>query len=680
MKKMIKRIQGHKVLAGLSSVLYHITGITAAANILDKDRFELKPCDGTRAEEDLGHKASYYMSLSRIRNAAYTVSDAGTFSVIFVLNGVKLGNLYSGKAVDYWADFYNDTPGAHATRAVKFEAEDRLYSNKPFIDKASTYCLEVHAMVNNRTPELYLLRKRCLLNHIPLFWYNNTKDLVAQDKRKAIDFQPTFVTPHVEPPREYDFRKGSNSLSPWLALYEYQIKPFDKDTGDAAWKQVKKLGDRAKQRYGTLRYSDALQVFEADVHNEKSTRYDSKNRGREALDQVIKILRSNKWDTKQFINHLHEKWYAPQTASFKENLMSIKQQAVITAAYPNTAKRVETADWWGGMSPEHQKEYVAEHPNSKYAKDYKAKQKKDDKNTKPAAKEPVKKSLANRIKGIFHKLPKPEQEFFATGGAKPDSEPRRKIGKAIKNKSTGILQHLKKQKDEWHHGMKAVSKVMRKQSLNGTDKNALKTLGKELMVVVGTVALAGGMGHGLVSAMSHMGEHLLVGSALSAMDHGIVSANFKIQAETEDGEMDEDDTIMTHMIDYVADFAQKGNIPDECWEKGMTDIADLHYEPESEGKKKETASLQVSKNNFIQEMQQVGLNCERQGQNNVLVYGDKSIVERVLRKQGWTLNTKYEEWSKNHSDYLLVVRGDTHAANVEFVFEGEISALRTASI
>lgn len=301
---MLKQIE-----AKLSNVLYHITTVSAAASIMTKDRFELKPSEGTLSEQSLNAKGKpYYISTTRIRTGGYSQGNIYNKSVVLVLSGTKLAMKYSGGPIDYWGLLsYPD----EASRAKRYEAEDRIFSESPFIAPAHSYILEVHAHINDRSVELFQLKKACLLRHIPIWFYNNAKDLLLLDKRNAVQWVPTH-SPESKPPTppretDYTLRQKRNPLRAWLTLYRLPLKEFPTyhDTQVA----LKDQSDEVISCWRRLRYGDCLAVFNADMHNSKSIRYGDISEAREKLDQLVAVLRKHNWTAKDFIAAMHKKWY-----------------------------------------------------------------------------------------------------------------------------------------------------------------------------------------------------------------------------------------------------------------------------------------------------------------------------------------------------------------------------------
>lgn len=304
-------------------ILYHITNTRAAAGIVQKNRFELKPSDGTEAEEALQGKAAYYLSTARHKTASFTVRSLGVNSVIFVLNGNALATKYKIKSVDFWSGMYTDREEIH--NRDRMEAEDRVLSNSPFIDHVERYIKEIHIyrgtegveLKGSKPERLIALQKFGLKNKIPVFFYNDVKPMLTLNKAKAVplnrdslpvsepEYSPKITENH------FKYRRNKNELSGWLQLYNMPAQ------GTFAQRAtIVDKSEAAKMSYKHLGYNyngDPLRQLNAGMHNEKSTAYGAISRGREDLDELIKILRQNKWTPKQFIQYLYDKWYPKET-------------------------------------------------------------------------------------------------------------------------------------------------------------------------------------------------------------------------------------------------------------------------------------------------------------------------------------------------------------------------------
>lgn len=337
------------IRSGLSSTLYHITSIYNLANILQKDRFELKPVEGTDYEKEISKKASSYLSTSRSPTSDYFRRNASVHSVIIVLDGNLLGQKYSGGPVDYWGPTMNKDND---------EMEDRVFSKTPFIPNATSYIKELHVLRdlegNPKTyaKQIFSVYKQALLKKIPLFLYgfadeawtktnpspglfssqpdwsnwNKSKpsnvakqNFLLLNKKKADPkasvtelFKAIDWT--TEPLSEYDkkyFRtKTSSDFAGWLQLYNMPL-PSNLTTEKEKQSFLQsKLSKSASSLLYKVRYyrRDAVESLKTLIHNTRSTPYGRSDKEREMLDSLIGILRSKRWDTLGFLMFIEQKF------------------------------------------------------------------------------------------------------------------------------------------------------------------------------------------------------------------------------------------------------------------------------------------------------------------------------------------------------------------------------------
>ena len=294
----------YPVESGLSAVLYHITNIFSASSILTKDRFELKPSDGTDVEEKIA--TSYYLSCARSTRSDYFRSSVFGKSVIFQLDGRKLSAVYKGAPVDYWGDLIQTN-----------EMEDRVLAPTEFIP-ASKFITSVHCIfdptvsqVNSYVYRMHQIKYRCALKKIPCVFYPNPVDLLTLSPKKQIKVtlqelssKPNEV--HLDTESDFKYRgRKSRSLAAWLALY---LMPAP--SGNDNYTFIKEKGwEQLGYIYRTLSYRDSSSQFKNDLHNAKSTPYDTIGKEREYLDKIIRVLRKEKWTPDEFFSFLSKKWY-----------------------------------------------------------------------------------------------------------------------------------------------------------------------------------------------------------------------------------------------------------------------------------------------------------------------------------------------------------------------------------
>jgi hypothetical protein len=165
----------------LSDIVWHVSN--HPLSILKKDFFAL----GTEIGPDRtsGGKP-FYLSTSRSKVGSYSNDSRGT---TFKLNGKLLNSRFKGKSVDYWSktDIKKRSEGIH-------EMEDRLYSDKPVIDNARKYILEVNSWLDlkysaNSSYYHYLKEVEDTAKHygIPYKVYSSYNDYISnKNPRESI--------------------------------------------------------------------------------------------------------------------------------------------------------------------------------------------------------------------------------------------------------------------------------------------------------------------------------------------------------------------------------------------------------------------------------------------------------------------------------------------------------------
>lgn len=272
----------------LSDVLYHSTSLYNLLRILEQDRFQLTPDLGTDSESQLRKKQKYYyMSFSRSKLSKYHYpARTGMVSVLIVIDGSKLNQKYSGKAIDYWG------------WANKDEMEDRLYSSEPYIEDAGKYIQEVHILYNDEKEydaSIYMsqLRKSAIImkqKNIPYYVYLDADSFNLLKKNDAI--------------------KVSQLKNPTLDITRW---PSGKPTNPfKRWTELLKKPEKNDLNYDTKRLLDKIFYYERDVRNSiKADIHNSRTSEsyRPYLDKFLSILKSlNINDIDSLINHLKEKY------------------------------------------------------------------------------------------------------------------------------------------------------------------------------------------------------------------------------------------------------------------------------------------------------------------------------------------------------------------------------------
>jgi len=286
-----------KLNEGISKILYHVTNINNLENILKDNKFRLTPDLGS--ESDSAHRKTdkkvYYFSTARNKLGSYGLS-VGNGSTTLVINGEKLSNTYSGKAVDYWGEEFRKI------NPSKFESEDRIYSDKRHIENAKQYILEIHIYMDveqfdDRTAVIKTWKRTIILlkqKNIPYWIYDNKNYYLTQNKNKSIELPLNLLKADnkedLQRPAYYRHRR--RHLDRWLELYykksENELSP-----------EARKLSGLL---YSDFYKQDMLSSLSADFSN-------NKNNPDSGVDTLIDIIRKeNLRDLRGFVDFLANKW------------------------------------------------------------------------------------------------------------------------------------------------------------------------------------------------------------------------------------------------------------------------------------------------------------------------------------------------------------------------------------
>lgn len=279
----------------ISPLVYHYTSIGNAFSICKDNAFHLSSSLGTSSEENLKSKGKpYYLSTTRHKLGGYNLEPYKE-GVMFNLDGIKLGQKYSGKAVDYWG------PEMRAMNQNKDEAEDRIFSKEPSIPNAKSYIKEVHILFAkhdmghaNRGRQMRRLLICLKTKDIPHWVYDDTRAWLLQDKRKSIKVDQEDLKGK---DKEQFYRSNAMSyakkeLSPWIELY---LKPNESN-----------LSKNAKDMLYNLRYYDyrgeiATQLQNA-IHNYRKS-------ARNEVEKLHKVMRQSRaTNVAEFINLIKHKF------------------------------------------------------------------------------------------------------------------------------------------------------------------------------------------------------------------------------------------------------------------------------------------------------------------------------------------------------------------------------------
>lgn len=243
-----------------SSVLYHITEMRHAVQILKGDSFQLTPTAARKTEiVHGGGKPHYFMSFARTpHNIFFKTNQSGRHKdyVVFVCDGQKLNANYKIKPVDFLS---NPDSAAEVDDNWKGadETEDRLITTKHSIP-AIRYIKEIHFSSGHETGMTPMVRQLVLpakLSNIKLFRYENFADLIKMDRRKAVPLDMQKAVPR----RRFGVKRRNFGLGPDRDGRRFGLKQW--------WRALKlpvKSGDKRTQFMGNPKNDDS-RTYREDI-------------------------------------------------------------------------------------------------------------------------------------------------------------------------------------------------------------------------------------------------------------------------------------------------------------------------------------------------------------------------------------------------------------------------------
>lgn len=309
----------------VSSTVYHKTTLNGALHILKENRFRLSAAMGTKSEIDLNKNKMFYFSVARSPMSTYFDGEVAG-DTYFVIDGDKLNQNYKGKPVDYW--------GSEFRKLGKNEMEDRVFTDKQFIEPATKYIKELHILLKYEyttksimfgdetkvrelddnqlkfLQEAYTIAKR---KGVPIFAYEKLKDYRSGNKGKAIDIMTELknkgvsAIPKGEKYNQDKYGKRKSPFSEWLTLLNFPLDKSKFDSQDEYFDYLKsKLSDRAFRLIKDVFFygdSDKLTTLSNDIHNYKSSEYITgfvdamKKRKLKTAEDIIKYIQNKyRWD------------------------------------------------------------------------------------------------------------------------------------------------------------------------------------------------------------------------------------------------------------------------------------------------------------------------------------------------------------------------------------------------
>jgi hypothetical protein len=196
--RQIIREEIKRLNEGVTDIVYHYTNMKAALNILEKDKFLLRPALASSGDVETKFSSGrlYFLSTTRSKVDGFSLGN-----VRFTLDGRALGQRYKSNPIDYWQwdmskDSY-DNLGGWKSAVTSKEHEDRIVSDSPYIPNASKYIKEMHIYMDKPSQLVATLQTSGLIRKVAVFVYDDKSAYKLGNKRRAIDLSVVLANKEV---------------------------------------------------------------------------------------------------------------------------------------------------------------------------------------------------------------------------------------------------------------------------------------------------------------------------------------------------------------------------------------------------------------------------------------------------------------------------------------------------
>ncbi len=174
----------NELTESVSSQIFRFIPVDRLDELLTSDTFKLAPSQGANKFS----KKFNYLSVSRIKFGGYARSSTYKSGVIMELDGTKFNNHYKGGPIDYWGKDFSKS-GTTEQKMKNDENEERIFSDKNTIPKASSYIKAIHILVEEESKydtKIVRLRKKASLKGIACYVYDDKNAWKTLNKKKAM--------------------------------------------------------------------------------------------------------------------------------------------------------------------------------------------------------------------------------------------------------------------------------------------------------------------------------------------------------------------------------------------------------------------------------------------------------------------------------------------------------------
>lgn len=190
-------------------------------------------------------------------------------------------------------------------------------------------------------------------------------------------------------------------------------------------------------------------------------------------------------------------------------------------------------EWFDQLEVSEQKKYIEQHPQSQFAK-----------------------HALKQAKVAVHSMLHEQRKFFKGAGYKPKSAERRSFGQFIKDKAKGLVHALKHEVHEFKEAGQGVNKFFQGKKMSHEEKKALKTVLIHSALVIGPMAVTGGLSAGLSSVLPSVATHFV--------EHALVMNVAKVAMFASD---DPTDANMQKMLEKFAEYVAEQDLSVDEWKK-----------------------------------------------------------------------------------------------------------------
>lgn len=227
-KSIIKEEIKNILSEGLSKIVYHYTYTVKLLSILRMNKFATSSNLGSGSDARISGGKVFFFSTSRAKGMSGYGNRHGIVAI--VLDGEKLNQRFKGFPIDYWnystkrSDYKSTSDYIRALQSN--ELEDRIVTNKPYIDNAKDYILEIHILAR-RINQDFLSKNEAreileLAGNIPVYFYEDENNFMLQNKAKAIPLENLTIPDEIE---RYDEENKTARLARDAQYFFKEIAP-----------------------------------------------------------------------------------------------------------------------------------------------------------------------------------------------------------------------------------------------------------------------------------------------------------------------------------------------------------------------------------------------------------------------------------------------------------------------